>query len=344
MKEIHIIGGGLAGLSLGIFLRKRDIPVRLTEAANYPRHRVCGEFISGIEERQLKELGIDDQFGDAKLCYATAWYDEKGKFLQADLPHPAIGISRHLLDSRLAESFQQLGGQLESGTRAKVENEASEDRLQIVATGRARQKEGGWLGLKCHLSGFELESDLEMHMSDGGYLGLSSIEYGKVNACGLFKLNKELKVSRESAMEVYLESCGLGSLLKRIQRSDRDDDSCIAVNAFEFGVQPSPDSSRQFCIGDRFSVIGPFTGHGMTLALESSLISGKWIEKYAAGLLNRDQTISGASREMRETFRRRLLMSSALHPFLTTRTGRKFFAGMARSGFLPFRALLRMLR
>ena len=32
MKEVHITGGGLAGLSLGIGLRMRGVPVCLNEA------------------------------------------------------------------------------------------------------------------------------------------------------------------------------------------------------------------------------------------------------------------------------------------------------------------------
>ena len=46
-RTITIVGGGLAGLTLGIGLRQRGIPAEIFEAGTYPRHRVCGEFISG---------------------------------------------------------------------------------------------------------------------------------------------------------------------------------------------------------------------------------------------------------------------------------------------------------
>jgi len=41
MKTLTIAGGGIAGLALGIALRGRSIPVRVFEAAAFPRHRVC---------------------------------------------------------------------------------------------------------------------------------------------------------------------------------------------------------------------------------------------------------------------------------------------------------------
>ena len=47
VKPITIVGGGLAGLTLGIGLRQCGVAVTVHEAGHYPRHRVCGEFISG---------------------------------------------------------------------------------------------------------------------------------------------------------------------------------------------------------------------------------------------------------------------------------------------------------
>ena len=57
-KPITIIGGGLAGLTLGVALRAKKIPVLICEAGHYPRHRVCGEFINGKGLAVLQELGL----------------------------------------------------------------------------------------------------------------------------------------------------------------------------------------------------------------------------------------------------------------------------------------------
>ena len=53
---IEIIGGGLAGLSLGLALSREKIAVRVVEAGRYPRHSVSGEFITGLEDDTIAQL------------------------------------------------------------------------------------------------------------------------------------------------------------------------------------------------------------------------------------------------------------------------------------------------
>ncbi len=43
---VIIIGGGLAGLTAAIHLSKIGIDVILVEKNDFPKHKVCGEYIS----------------------------------------------------------------------------------------------------------------------------------------------------------------------------------------------------------------------------------------------------------------------------------------------------------
>src|SRR5204862_7913249 len=70
LKPINIIGGGLAGLTLGIGLRRREIPVTLWETGAYPRHRVCGEFISGQGQEVLARLHLREKLIQAGAAEA----------------------------------------------------------------------------------------------------------------------------------------------------------------------------------------------------------------------------------------------------------------------------------
>src|SRR5579883_1488023 len=67
---ITIVGGGLAGLTLGIGLRQRGVPVTVWEAGHYPRHRVCGEFISGRGQETLARLGLREKLEQAGVISA----------------------------------------------------------------------------------------------------------------------------------------------------------------------------------------------------------------------------------------------------------------------------------
>ena len=71
---IEIIGGGLAGLSLGLALRRAGVPVTLCEANDYPRHRVCGEFITGLSDTTITRLGLGPFMAEALLHHEVAWF------------------------------------------------------------------------------------------------------------------------------------------------------------------------------------------------------------------------------------------------------------------------------
>src|SRR5215510_8437076 len=98
-KPITIVGGGLAGLTLGIGLRQRGIPVTIYEAGHYPRHRVCGEFISGRGQEALARMGLTDPFVRAGAIEARtgAFYVGAARTAVRPLPRPALCLSRYVI-------------------------------------------------------------------------------------------------------------------------------------------------------------------------------------------------------------------------------------------------------
>src|SRR6266446_9957477 len=96
LKPITIIGGGLAGLTLGIGLRQRGIPVTVLEAGHYPRHRVCGEFISGGGQEVLERLGVRKSFLEAGAIPArtAAFFTGRAQSPARPLLPPALCLSR----------------------------------------------------------------------------------------------------------------------------------------------------------------------------------------------------------------------------------------------------------
>ena len=189
LKTITIVGGGLAGLTLGIGLRRQGVPSLVVEAGSYPRHRVCGEFISGGGLRVLTELGLTELLRDLGAVPArqAMLFVGRARSPSRTLPSGSLCLSRFTLDAALAERFAGSGGELRVNTRWA---EGDFGPGIVCATGRRRQSAGPgerWFGLKAHARGVPLEADLEMHSSPEGYVGLCRLRDGLVNVCGLFR-------------------------------------------------------------------------------------------------------------------------------------------------------------
>jgi flavin-dependent dehydrogenase len=263
MKPVTIIGGGLAGLSLGIGLRERRVPVTIYEAGHYPRHRVCGEFVSGGGQRALKELKVP-----TVPAHTAAFFSSSGKSWQFDLPEAALCVSRYILDKALAEACCAAGGRLMCGTRFQ-----SDDEGVVHATGRRLHPvENGWrwFGLKAHATGIALEADLEMHLVPNGYVGICRLPEGRFNVCGLFRKRKGNADQTTMA----------GSLGTRLRSAKWIEGTSVAVSGLCFCA---PHRNGECHIGDANAMIAPLTGNGMSMAFESAEAATEPLVRYAQG-------------------------------------------------------------
>jgi 2-polyprenyl-6-methoxyphenol hydroxylase-like FAD-dependent oxidoreductase len=329
-KPIMIVGGGLAGLALGIGLRQRGVPVTIREAGRYPRHRVCGEFISGEGQAVLERLGLLARFEQAGAIRArTALFvcGENRSPVRA-LPVPALCLSRHAMDALLAETFQQLGGELLVNTRWT----SDEDREGVVrAAGRrtpAAGKNPRWFGVKAHVSRssrVELEADLEMHLSPDGYIGVNRINGGEVNVCGLLRFREGAR--RPESKPDWLRG-ETGSLLReRLGAAEFEPDSFCSVA----GLQLKPrraSANEECCIGDTLTMTPPVTGNGMSMAFESAEMAVEPLADYSRGRLNWTQARRQIAARCDSAFSRRLAWARLLQwmmisPMLQGRLGAK---------------------
>ncbi|CAA9373825.1 MAG: hypothetical protein AVDCRST_MAG93-8642, partial [uncultured Chloroflexia bacterium] len=57
--DMVIVGAGLAGSSLATALARGGWKVVLLEQGDFPRHKVCGEFLSPESQASLEALGLD---------------------------------------------------------------------------------------------------------------------------------------------------------------------------------------------------------------------------------------------------------------------------------------------
>lgn len=334
---VTIAGGGLAGLSLAAGLRLRGVPVKLHEAGSYPRHRVCGEFISGASPETLAALGIADAFADALPRRSLIWLSE-GKLVHCDdLPEPALGISRYRLDARLRERVNELGGEVIEHSR-----QVREPLEGLVWTAGRIPAKSRWIGLKCHFQDLAMKADLEMHLGSNGYAGLAGVEDGRVNVCGLFKVDRSLRGSGSELLLSYLEQGGNEMLAKRLRAAAVDEESFAAVAGFSLGRQPELPG---LCVlGDAESMIPPFTGNGMSMAFQAAELALEPLDEWSKGFMDWDECRAAIRGTLHRRFRRRLNAAQALHPVLMHGSGRHLIESLGRARLLPFRPLLSLVR
>lgn len=337
-RPVEIVGGGLAGLALGIGLRRAGVPATVIEAGDYPRHRVCGEFIAGLPAGTAERLGIESVFDRALLHSGVRWFVKDRAAGRMRLPSPAIGLSRLGMDARLAALFVSQGGKLV--TRRRVMGEVTgEGRVQ--AAGRRRSVESSWVGLKVHVREVGLADDLELHLGDGAYVGLASVEDGWTNVCGLFRREGLLKGDSPEAFAGTLRARGLAALAARVERAEFRAGSASAVAGFVFDRKVAARGGVR--LGDSCAVIPPFTGHGMAMALIGADLALKPLADWAGQRASWDETSARIHSALDREFSVRLRGAALLHPLLLGRRSQVFLGALARAQLLPVRTLYRLL-
>lgn len=315
-KPIAIVGGGLAGLTLGIGLRRRDIPVTVWEAGHYPRHRVCGEFISGRGQAALARLELLDGLNAAGAIPArtVAFFSPRRSAPVRELSQPAISISRFVLDNYLAAEFRRLGGDLRENQRW-TGPETSEG--VVLARGRRPQPVANgwrWFGLKVHAKNVPLTADLEMHLSPSSYLGISRLNSGEVNVCGLFRRPVGVSDGRQNWRDAMLGEPG-SMRHSRLAGARFDEESFCSVAGLSLDPRRA-ESSPECSIGDHITMTPPVTGNGMSMAFESAELAIEPLAAYSSGEVDWIAAQKTIARRCDQTFARRLAWAAWLQKLL----------------------------
>ena len=317
-KPITIIGGGLAGLTLGIGLRQRGVSVIIQEAGNYPRHRVCGEFISGRGQATLTRLGLRELFADVGAISArtTAFFSATKSTAPRPLPAAAICLSRFTLDAALVDKFRALGGELQTGHRSSLENFGEGI---VRATGRCAAAESGearWFGLKIHARKVTLAADLEMHVSSQGYVGLCKINGGEVNVCGLFRKSANATGSAKKWRN-FLGGLPNSPLQQRLATAEFDESSLCAVAGLSLRPQQAAARS-EISVGDAITMIPPVTGNGMSMAFESAELAIAPLAAWSCGEVTWLEARQKIAHDCDAAFARRLAWAKWLQRLVLT--------------------------
>jgi flavin-dependent dehydrogenase len=294
-NEVLILGGGVAGCAASIALARKGRSVTLIERESKPRHKVCGEFLSGEALEDLHALGIDvASLGAVPIDYVRL--AAASRAAEAPLPFPAASLTRKALDTALLAEAIAAGVRVERGrivqslsrTTSNVWQAMLDDgticeaptvflatgKHDLRGHGRPRDPQG-WVAFKMYFrlapaQATELARASELMLYPGGYGGIQPVEGGIANLCCVIQQRYFARVGNrwDNFLVKMQEDCP--HLAMRLAGAEPLLDRPIAVTHIPYGFIRRTTENGLYCIGDQAAVIPSFTGDGMSIALHTA--------------------------------------------------------------------------
>jgi len=328
--DLIVMGGGPGGTSAAITAAREGWRVLLVERGQFPRHKVCGEFVSTESLRLLRWLLGDSQ--QALFQRALPLPESRllldGRVVRVPVDPPATSIARYDLDFALWKAAENAGVTtlqettvqgIARGNPFRVATSVGEfcGRAVINATGRwsnpklADNHSTGtrWLGIKAHFHG-EMEPSVDLYFFEGGYCGVQPVRGADgstlLNACAL------VRPGVASTLEEVL--CRHPLLAARSR-------SWIAafapVSTFPVILrQPAPVSGGILNAGDAAGFVDPFIGDGIALALRGGNLATRNLHAFLRGQSRLKQSLEGYELAYRHSLGPAYRASSLLRRFL----------------------------
>lgn len=304
-ENVLILGGGVAGCAASIALARKGRSVTLIERELTPRHKVCGEFLSGEALEDLRALGIDvPSLGAVPIDHVRLAAARRAA--EAPLPFPAASLTRKALDTALIAEAIAAGVRVERGRSVEGLSRAADNRWQatlddgttreaatvFLATGkhdlRGHTRPADphrWVAFKMYFrlspeQAADLAGASELMLYPGGYGGIQPVEEGIANLCCVVQHRylPEKGNRWEGFLAKMQKDCP--HLTMRLAGAEPLLNKPIAITHIPYGYIRATTEDGLYCIGDQAAVIPSFTGDGISLALHTARCA---VTAYLAG-------------------------------------------------------------
>ncbi|MEO8435358.1 MAG: NAD(P)/FAD-dependent oxidoreductase [Pyrinomonadaceae bacterium] len=342
--DVIIAGGGPAGSSAAIHLAQRGVRVLLAEQKQYPRQKLCGEFISPECLAHFEKLGVSEQMQAAREAqlHSTVFYAPRGN--SANVPSTwfgnnqlALGLSRAEMDHQLLRRASAAGvtvleetqagallindGRVEGAQLRSKGNEVHyRARITIDATGRAgalahrlntpgsssaRSKRRATLvAFKAHLEDVRIAPGTCEIYFYRGGYGGLSSIEGSLSNLCFIASARDVRACGADAERVLREVVCQNARARHTLANARRTGEWLAVTLEGFGRRRLVPAQGLIAIGDAASFIDPFSGSGMLMAFENGELAAEIVASYLPRL-GTDADFERLARDYRTVYRRK---------------------------------------
>jgi flavin-dependent dehydrogenase len=290
--DLIVAGAGPAGSACAITAARTGARVLLLEKDRFPRHKVCGEFVSseslGLLRSLLEHQKIESLGAASRPWIASARVFLGEKPLTLPIVPPAQSIPRFELDAALFDSARREGVQAQEDVTVRAveqngwltvrtEDSSFTARAVVNATGRWSQLtqyavpgKTKWIGLKAHFREAAPANSTDLYFFPGGYCGVQPVEKDTINACAMVQAGLA-----KSWEEVFARHCALW-------RRSRDWEMCspeVTTSPLYFR-KPETQHRGMILVGDSAGFIDPFAGDGISLALNTGTLAAQCLTAF----------------------------------------------------------------
>ena len=319
LRDVVIVGAGPAGSALAAALAQQGWDVLLLERDQFPRHKVCGEFLSPEAQTTLRSLNLHRAVAavaPVALSHATVT-TRRGLTLRMRLPGPAWGVSRFAMDAALATAVQAQGVELRPGVTVKAftktaghyavhlqEHTQSPGRSHpapivaralIMACGRhsatalpphpTPHTRPLFVGIKGHYIDLAMPAQVELYFFPGGYAGLNPVEGGRANLCLLLSYDAFRRAGQSVPATLAALADWNPALGQRLAAGQLLDETICTVAPVDTG-RPATPWAEVACVGDTAVMLPPLCGDGMAMALRSAELCAPLAHAFLQGELS----------------------------------------------------------
>jgi len=307
--DLVVIGGGPAGASAAITAARAGIQVLLLEKGNFPRHKVCGEFVSG-ESLQLLDSLLANSLETRRLLSRVPRIDTVRLFLDGRTVHvpidpPAASLARYDMDAALWQAATAAG--VETRTDSPVQEVTGRGPFHIRTTSgsltaRAVIDTAGrwsnlterplgfasapkWIGLKAHFSEESPAPTTDLYFFEGGYCGMQPVPLGdepatsRIVVCSMVRADVATRLEDVFTLEARL--------LERSRKWKRLSEP-ISTAPLLFRA-PVPVRDGVLRAGDAAGFVDPFVGDGISLALRGGALATESLQAYLRGRVSLEE-------------------------------------------------------